>query len=80
METQSSDFLEALSHHVQMKHPRSYQLSTLEHLRYEKFCFEHRDCGGPVSVKFTPTGIGDEVKVICEKCKLSTNITDVSSW
>lgn len=60
--------------------PISFKLNEKEMERYEKFKKEHRACGGLVEVSFTPTGIGNIVKMKCNGCGKNKDITDVDSW
>jgi len=36
--------------------------------------------GGGISYRFTPTGIGSAIVVICGTCKMEKNITDFENW
>ena len=59
-----------------------FELSNIEVKRLKTWKTNHikKCCPETFSVMFTPTGIGDYIEVICNKCKKSKNITDYSEW
>ena len=75
------------------KNARAFRMGPVEWLRYKKFCEDHGNCmrnpdgshrfgaiGGGVSVTFMPTGLGNIVKVKCETCGRTYDLTDVNCW
>ena len=72
---------------------RSFEMTPVEYLRWQKFQEEHRDCqrrpdglprfgaiGGGMSVTFAPTGLGNLVSVRCGHCGTTVDITDTDCW
>jgi hypothetical protein len=60
--------------------PRTIKLSKLETFRLNRFCKDHKECGGTVTLKVVFGPIGDAFECECSKCKEYINITDVDSW
>lgn len=70
-----------------------FELDEAETNRYKKFRSMHLKClfdehgiskfgtiGGGLSIKFTPTGLGNLVECHCEGCGKTEDITDIDSW
>ena len=70
-----------------------FELDKIETARYKTFWNEHRQCridkngkprfggiGGGMSIKFTPTGLGNLVECHCEGCNKTEDITNIDSW
>lgn len=41
---------------------------------------EHGAIGGVLTYEFTPTGIGTVIKITCNLCNSTKDITDYDSW
>lgn len=58
----------------------SFSLSECEYKDYMNFRKKHKECHKPITISFTPTGIGNGVYCKCEGCGETIDITDVNSW
>ncbi|KAA6446731.1 hypothetical protein [Bacillus swezeyi] len=58
-----------------------HSLSEKEREESDAFREEHwKKCKGNTSYLLTGAGIGTRVEVICSKCKIKKDITDISVW
>lgn len=70
------------------KSVHNFSLTKKEAYLAHNFCKEHLSCarknpatiGGYVNYSFTPTGIGDCVKIKCNICGEEKDITDYDTW
>ena len=64
----------------------NYTLTNKEELKAKNFIKKHKKtCNKkqqnlPFSYKFTPTGIGIGIEIICPYCNNIENITDYNCW
>lgn len=58
-----------------------FSLNDVENEAYGKFKTKHcKKCKSMTQIAFSETGIGVNVKVMCENCGKIKDITDYSSW
>lgn len=67
-------------HELDKTVPCTISLSKLETFRLNKFCEEHRECSGIVTLKTIFGPIGNSFECECSKCGKLINITDIDSW
>ena len=63
-----------------------FELNEKELDEYNEFIKKHKKCkfnssiGGKITIKFTPTGLGNIIEVCCNDCGKHKYITDINNW
>ena len=63
-----------------------FELNEKEFGEYNEFIKKHKNCkfnssvGGKITIKFTPTGLGNIIEVCCNDCGKHKYITDIDNW
>lgn len=63
-----------------------FKLENKEFENYKNFIEQHKNCkftstiGGKFTISFTPTGLGNIIKIKCTSCNTEIDITDINNW